>query len=80
MKTTHQSLYECADLALASVLSLWFPIVSLDKANPHRILFRFEDSQELQHAINEFWNNSLLIEPKSYFQSMKLLKSRMYQD
>lgn len=76
----NKNLYKCSDLALASVLTLWLPLIDLDNSNLHKVFFCFEDSDNLRMKIKEYWDGTLRVEPKSYFQNIKLLKSRMYQE
>ncbi|NMB91233.1 hypothetical protein GYA37_00085 [candidate division WWE3 bacterium] len=79
-ENANKNLYKCADLCLAGVLTLWFPVVNLDNTIPQKVLFCFEDSSELRNILKMFWSDNLQVEPKSYFQSIKLLKSRIYQE
>ncbi len=74
------SLYSTSDMSLAAVLSLQFPIITVDRSNPRKALFFFSDTQQLQKITKKFWDNTLSVEPKAYFQSIKLLKSRIYSD
>ena len=38
----------------------------------------FEETKELQEAINSYWSSDLLVSPLTYFNSMKMLKNRIY--
>lgn len=79
INSTDTHIFKCKDLALAGTLYLWFPLLDLDISNVKQVYFCFQDSKDLRDTVNSYWNGSLLIEPKSYFQSIKLLKSRIYQ-
>lgn len=78
-KNNYENLYGCSDLSLASTLYIWFPIIETDFSDSKKAVFYFQQSQELQDTINNYWRNELLVEPKTLFQSIKLLKSRIYQ-
>jgi len=68
-----------SDLGLASAMvSVGIPLISLDKSNPKRVEFVFEETKELQEAINSYWSSDLLVSPLTYFNAMKMLKNRIY--
>jgi len=79
IKNSYKYLYTCSDLSLASTLSIWFPILKINTTNPRKADFYFSDTKELQEKIEKYWKNEILVEPKLMFQSIKLLKSRIYQ-
>ena len=79
MLNENEQLFLCTDLALASALVSEFPIIKIDVTNPKKAVFVFKNSPKLQKMIAGYWNNTLAVEPKSYFQSIKLLKNRIYQ-
>lgn len=70
--------WQSSDLALATVLSLFFPISSIDKQNPRKAEFIFERSRKLEELINQYWKKELLVEPRQYFDQLKSLKARLY--
>lgn len=72
--------FQTSDLALCAALQvLGFNIESIDRSDPRRVLFSIPRSAELDDAIQEFWKRTLLVEPGAYFQSLRLLKSRIRQ-
>ena len=75
---TMKNYYETSDLALASVIALFFPLDAIDRANPQKAHFMFERSKELEKLIEGYWKRELQIEPQVYFQSIKTLKGRLY--
>ncbi len=64
-----------ASLACKSI----FP-VELDRQNPKHVVFLFKVSLEFQNTVDAFWNRSLLVEPQSFYQNLKSLKARIYED
>lgn len=70
--------YETSDLALASFISLHFPLDSVDKTIPTKAQFIFKRSEELDKLIESYWKRELRVEPQMYFQSLKVLKNRLY--
>lgn len=70
--------YSTSDLALAAVLSLWFPIEVIDRTNPHKATFLFKRDPSLDEIVESFWKRELKIEPVAYFSQLKIVKSRLY--
>lgn len=72
--------YEISDLGLATTLCcLGYTIKKLDRSNPKRVIFVF-DNQKLgfEAAINDYWNGSLRLPPLTLFTHQKQLKQRLY--
>lgn len=83
MNITQESLkvndyYSTPDLALATVISLSYPIEVIDKQNPHKALFLFKREQGLERLIEAYWRKELTIEPQAFFGQLKNLKARLY--
>lgn len=76
MKTS--DLFSTSDLALATTLSLYFPIKYIDRTNNDRVEFTFDNSSELQKLVEAFWRNELRIEPKQFYQQQRIIKARLY--
>lgn len=70
--------YKTSDLALTAVLSLFYPIESVDSTDPRRTCFVFRSSKELDELIESYWNGNLKIEPQRYFTQLKNIKTRIY--
>jgi len=66
------------DLAVASYLSLYFPIVELNNINGVKFEFIFNDSPELQKLLSLFYLNKALVNPIEYFNAIKNVKQRLY--
>jgi hypothetical protein len=70
--------YSTSDLALATALSLWFPVEAIDKTNPHKAIFLFKRNEELDQLIETYWRRELKVEPQAYFAQLKAIKARLY--
>jgi len=72
--------YKTSDLPLAGVLCvLGFPLYEIEKLNARRSMFVFQNSKELAENVNSFWRCELKVEPQAYFNQLKILKARLYQ-
>ncbi len=75
-----QDYYETSDFGLAiTLLCLGFVIEDFDVSEPRRIKFLFEETGALLKAINDFWDNQLMVNPKVFFNAQKEPKSRMFE-
>lgn len=70
--------YATSDLPLITMLSIDFPVTSIDRSNHKKILFNFKNSESLLARINEYWQGSLTIEPQRFYTQMKYIKSQIY--
>lgn len=70
--------FSSADLALATAISLHYPLEDINKENPRRALFVFNDSPKLQELIIRYWKGELRVEPRLFFDNLKALKARLY--
>ena len=77
MKNNEEYLY-VSDLTLASIISLTFPIVTLDRSNPPRISFLFLHTPALDELVARFWRKEITVEPQTFANQIKNLKTRIY--
>lgn len=70
--------FQSFDLALATTLSLWFPIETIDKTNPQKAVFLFKREAGLEEMAEAFWKKELKVEPQAFFSQLKFIKSRLY--
>ena len=72
--------YKTNDLALATALQVVYePARSIDKTNRSQSEFIFRNSKKLQDYVNKFWRKELLVDPLSYFNELKNIKTRIYE-
>jgi len=79
MRIDNNTTYQTSDLACAAVLSLFFPIESVDKADPRRAYFLFERTTKLDTVLGKYQKQELKVEPRAYFDQIKALKTRLYE-
>jgi hypothetical protein len=74
--------YRTTDLALSACLVLYCPDYSIKKNDPTRVEFIFErndKNDKLDLVLEKYWSDTLKVSPIKYFNSLKLLKTRIYQ-
>lgn len=71
--------YETNDMVLAGTLALAYPIELIDKSDPRKVRFSFKRDDGLDGYIEEFWKGQIRVEPLSFFNSIKTIKSRIYE-
>lgn len=79
MNQYYDNQFQTNDLALAAALNeCGFAIIELDASNPRRIAFVFDHTADLDDTTKKYWKGSLRVDPKSYFDNLRHLKSRLY--
>lgn len=71
--------YSTSDLALATAISLCYPLEVVDRSNPHKAVFLFKRDESLDRYIDGYWRGELKVNPAAYFNQLKILKSRIYE-
>lgn len=77
--TNQNSSYHTSDLALATVLALFYALEAVDRSNPYKAEFFFKRDDQLDNVIESFWRRELKIEPIAFFNQLKVLKSQLHQ-
>jgi len=72
--------YVTSDLALATTISLQFPIQDIDRSNPRKAVFVFLRSPELEELVEDYFRNELKISPQTFFNQLRDIKSRLYAE
>ena len=68
-----------SDLGLAASLTAsGFVVARVDKQNPRRVLFVFDQSPELSRCIDRFWKGQLLLSATVLLENIRQLKTRIY--
>ncbi len=70
--------YKTSDLGLATTISLYFPVRTIDRSNPRKVLFVFDLTEELNELVEKFWRNEVTIEPQTFTNQIKNIKTRIY--
>lgn len=69
------------DLGAASALiCVGFSLLRLDKENPRKCQFVFSQADGLQGALDQYWADDLHGNLRKYFDTVKMLKNRIYSD
>ncbi|MEI6190763.1 MAG: DUF5659 domain-containing protein [bacterium] len=72
--------FESSDLSLVSCLYYFgCKIEAINKNNPSRAVFILKRDKGLDEVIQGFWSHSLQVDPLTYFNSLKEVKTRLYQ-
>jgi hypothetical protein len=66
-------------LLAAYLLSEGCILLTLDKSNPRRVSFVFEDSEKRIELANRFFSYQAIVEPNRLNASMRNLKQLLYQ-
>jgi hypothetical protein len=74
-----KNFYVTSDLALATTLSLFYPIEAIDKQSSKRAYFVFRREKGLEELIEKYWRSELRIDPKMFFAQLKIIKTRLYE-
>lgn len=72
--------YSTSDLALATTLSLFYPLEVIDRTNPNKAQFMFKRDAGLDRTVEAFWRGELKVDPQVYFNQLKITKSRLYAE
>ena len=72
--------FRSSDLALVTVLSLFYPVEAIDKEGPAgRAFFLFrKDSEGFDETLRKYWSRQLAVEPQAFFSQLKVIKARIY--
>ena len=70
--------YATSDLSLATCISLFYPLESIDKKNPYKAEFLFKRDDSIDKLIEAYWKRELKVEPQAFFAQLKFIKSRLY--
>ena len=74
----HPSNFSTSDLALSTSLVCFNnPLISVSKEGS-KWIFEFQNTPKLQEDVKKFFAYELLIEPMDYFNTLKTLKTRLY--
>jgi hypothetical protein len=74
-------LFYTFDLGLATALiSVGFELVSLNKENPRKAQFIIRQEQNLDSAISNYWSGELVVKARTFFETQKMLKNRIYSE
>jgi len=70
--------YRTADLALATTISLFYPIEMIERQNTRKSQFLFKREAGLDELIESYWRGELKVDPQAYFNALRVIKARLY--
>lgn len=74
-------IFSTCDMALAATLSLFQPIVAIERNNgSSKAYFCFERQGDLEELVSLYWRGELRVEPQAYFNQLKIIKARLYSE
>ena len=77
---TNQTFPTDSFLLAAYLLTESCRLITLDKANPRRAVFVFEESEKRQLLTEKFLSHETQVEPHKFFSAQKDLKQMLYND
>lgn len=81
MKNKTANTFSTDNFQLASfLLAESCKLLMVDKFNPRRALFVFEESDKRKELAQKFMSYQALVEPHRYFSAQKDLKQMIYQN
>ncbi len=67
------------DIGLSSALTtLHYELLTLNRDNPRKIGFVFSRTPELEQTAQEYFAGRLMLDARSFFENIKMLKNRIY--
>lgn len=77
----HQNFFYTFDLGLsAALVSVGFSLVSLDRGNLRKVQFIFRRGDGMDAVVDAYWENRLEVKARTYFDTLKMLKNRLYSE
>ena len=68
-----------SDYPLAATLfTLGYDIIGVDKSNQKRVLFYFKRTEEVEKILQQFIRNEIKISPLDYERSKKSIRTQMF--
>lgn len=81
MQTNTSEYIELTDQSIITILyHLGIKIDSIDRTNPKKVTFIFKNSKKAIQIIKDFYEQKLTVEPYTFLDSCKNIKSRIYQN
>ncbi len=73
--------FTSTDLGVSSaLLSAGFELLSVDKENPRKALFTFHRSRNIEEQASLYFSDKLEVRARSFFDSIRALKNRLYSE
>lgn len=71
--------FQTSDIDMVTALSLDFPIVDAKASttNARRVIFSFEDTEEVRNYVKRYEDKEILVEPKRFYYQIRDIRSRI---
>lgn len=80
MNMNNSNHFFTSDLTLAAtLLSCGIALEDIDKSDPHRAIFSFPRTPQIEQKVKEFWERETRIDPLAFNDQVRYLKSIIYQ-
>jgi len=67
------------DIGLAAALiTLGYTLYKVDKIEQKKSQFIFNRDEQIDKMVNDYWDNKLTLPVRSFYDSLKMLKNRLY--
>ena len=77
----HTAVLTTFDLGAAAALAhIGGEILALDRENPRKIKFVFQRNELIDEAMKEYWSGTLSVGARGFFDTIKMLKNRIYSE
>lgn len=69
--------YSTPDLNLAVMISLSYPLDSIERLSDKKMAFVFKREEGLDQLVETFWRREIRVEPLQFSEQRKMLLARM---
>lgn len=66
--------------AAASLVTVGFELVALDKSNSRKVQFVFHRTDGIEKVVDDYWADRLETKARALFDNIKMLKNRIYSE
>lgn len=78
-KLKEKNYFKSSDICLCSALCCFdYQIEKVIKDNPSKVIFVIRKNEKLDELINKYFTHQLKVEPLSFFNFLKEIKTRIY--
>jgi hypothetical protein len=75
------SVFTTYDLGVsAALLCLGYKLIRLDRDDPRKALFVFRKEKDIDTYANQYFSDQLKVKARSFFDSIKALKNKLYSE
>ena len=73
--------YSSHDIGLtAALLSSGYEMLAMDKTDRARARFVLRRTPGIDSSINDYWGGKLSVDARTFFDTLKMLKNRLYSE